>query len=228
MLMSFKTCRGSMLTPSVRRRRSALPPARGAAGPERAIPAALGANLVQAGELAEAASARQRVCRQSAGRRIARMAGRGPGAPGSPDAAVATLREGLRLTPDAPVLHRALGSVLERADHPREAGSAYRSTSVLARTRGCRCDCGPAQDLGRGRETVRTAGCFDGLCSWPWDRAARRLAGDAGRGLGAGRRRRGPAQKAKSVKKFTDEDLKKLGGKPGAKPLPPRRRSRHP
>jgi len=26
------------------------------------------------------------------------------------------------------------------------------------------------------------------------------------------------AQKAKSVKKFTDEDLKKLGGKPGAKP----------
>jgi len=51
---------------------------------------------------------------------------------GQADAAVATLREGLRLTPDAPVLHRALGSVLERADQPREAADAYRKYVSLA------------------------------------------------------------------------------------------------
>ncbi len=51
---------------------------------------------------------------------------------GQADAAAATLREGLRLSPDAPVLHRALGSVLERADQPREAAEAYRKYVELA------------------------------------------------------------------------------------------------
>jgi Flp pilus assembly protein TadD len=51
---------------------------------------------------------------------------------GKADDAVAVLREGLKLSPQTPLLHRGLGSVLERSGRSAEAAAAYREYARLA------------------------------------------------------------------------------------------------
>jgi Flp pilus assembly protein TadD len=51
---------------------------------------------------------------------------------GRKEEAVALLREGLRDTPRSPLLHREMGSVLERSGRPDEAAAAYRDYARLA------------------------------------------------------------------------------------------------
>ena len=51
---------------------------------------------------------------------------------GKGDEAVAVLREGVAATSPAPVLHRALGSMLERTGKPAQAAAAYREYVRLA------------------------------------------------------------------------------------------------
>jgi Flp pilus assembly protein TadD len=53
-------------------------------------------------------------------------------AAGQGDAAIAVLREGLQGTPEAPLLHRDLGSLLERTGRPTDAAVAYREYARLA------------------------------------------------------------------------------------------------
>ena len=51
---------------------------------------------------------------------------------GRQDEALAVLQEGLRAQPQAPLLQRQLGSVLERSGRPREAAAAYRAYAEQA------------------------------------------------------------------------------------------------
>jgi Flp pilus assembly protein TadD len=51
---------------------------------------------------------------------------------GYADAAVKTVQDGLALDPKVPVLHRALGVMLEKAGKGKEAASAYRKYAELA------------------------------------------------------------------------------------------------
>jgi tetratricopeptide (TPR) repeat protein len=51
---------------------------------------------------------------------------------GKRDDAIALAQEGVRLNPDAPLLHRRLGSLFERTGRAREAATAYREYARLA------------------------------------------------------------------------------------------------
>lgn len=53
---------------------------------------------------------------------------------GKPQEALALFRDGLQVDGSAPLLHRGLGSLLERTGHPAEAAAAYREYARLSPT----------------------------------------------------------------------------------------------
>jgi serine/threonine-protein kinase len=51
---------------------------------------------------------------------------------GRKDEALSVLQEGLRATPEVPLLQRQIGSVLERSGRPKDAAAAYRAYAELS------------------------------------------------------------------------------------------------